>query len=95
MSDDTGKPVTHAFLARLKELVAQNRRTEAVKQFMKQVGTPGFMVAIMPLHANVVQIESRSTHSAVRYQYDSRLWSRQTITNYVRILHQRPYIGNG
>src|SRR2546423_183043 len=47
--DDTGKPVTQAFLARLKELVAQDRRTEAVKQFMKQVGTPSFMVAIMPL----------------------------------------------
>lgn len=47
--DDTGKPVTPAFLARLKELVAQNRRTAAVKLFMKQVGTPGFMVAIMPL----------------------------------------------
>ena len=46
--DDTGKPVTQAFLARLKELVAQDRRTEAVKLFMKQVGTPGFMVAIMP-----------------------------------------------
>src|SRR5712671_2337797 len=47
--DDTGKPVTQAFLARLKELVAQDRCTEAVKLFMKQVGTPGFMVAIMPL----------------------------------------------
>lgn len=47
--DDTGKPVTHAFLARLKELVARDRRTEAVKLFMKQVGTPSFMVAIMPL----------------------------------------------
>jgi pimeloyl-ACP methyl ester carboxylesterase len=47
--DDTGKQVTQAFLARLKELVVENRRTEAVKLFMKQVGTPGFMVAIMPL----------------------------------------------
>ncbi len=47
--DDTGKQITHAFLARLKELVAEDQRTEAVKLFMKQVGTPGFMVAIMPL----------------------------------------------
>jgi pimeloyl-ACP methyl ester carboxylesterase len=47
--DDTGKQITHAFLARLKELVAEDRRTEAVKLFMKQVGTPGFMVAIMSL----------------------------------------------
>lgn len=47
--DETGRPVTSTFLARLKELVAKDRRTEAVKLFMKQVGTPGFMVAIMPL----------------------------------------------
>jgi pimeloyl-ACP methyl ester carboxylesterase len=47
--DDTGKPVTPAFLAHLKELVAQDQRTAAVKLFMKQVGTPGLMVAIMPL----------------------------------------------
>ena len=47
--DDTGKQITHAFLARLKELIAEDRRTEAVKLFMKQVGTPGFMVAIMSL----------------------------------------------
>jgi len=47
--DDTGKPVTQAFLARLKELVAENQRTAAVKLFMKQVGVPGFMLAIMPL----------------------------------------------
>ncbi|MBV9615599.1 MAG: alpha/beta hydrolase [Ktedonobacteraceae bacterium] len=46
--DDTGKPVTQAFLARLKELVAHNQRTEAVKLFMRQVGTPGFIVAVMP-----------------------------------------------
>ncbi|MBO0779459.1 MAG: alpha/beta hydrolase [Ktedonobacteraceae bacterium] len=47
--DDTGKPVTEAFLASLKEAVAQNQRSKAVKLFMRQVGTPGFMVAIMPL----------------------------------------------
>jgi pimeloyl-ACP methyl ester carboxylesterase len=47
--DNTGKPVTSAFLASLKEAVAQNQRSKAVKMFMKQVGTPGFMVAIMPL----------------------------------------------
>jgi pimeloyl-ACP methyl ester carboxylesterase len=47
--DDTGKQVTQAFLARLKGLVVENQRTEAVKLFMKQVGTPGFIVAIMPL----------------------------------------------
>lgn len=46
--DDTGKPVTQTFLASLKEAVAQNQRSKAVKMFMKQVGTPGFMIAIMP-----------------------------------------------
>ena len=47
--DDTGKPVTQAFLASLKEAVAQNQRSKAVKLFMKQVGAPSFMLAIMPL----------------------------------------------
>ena len=47
--DTTGKPITVLFLASVKEAVARNQRTKAVKLFMKQVGTPGFMVAIMPL----------------------------------------------
>src|SRR2546425_790898 len=47
--DDTGKPVTPAFLASVKEAVAQNQRSKAVKLFMKQVGVPSFMLAIMPL----------------------------------------------
>jgi pimeloyl-ACP methyl ester carboxylesterase len=47
--DDTGKPVTQTLLTDLKEAVAQNQRSKAVKLFMKQVGTPGFMLAIMPL----------------------------------------------
>lgn len=47
--DGTGKPITPAFLASLKEAVAQNQRSKAVKMFMKQVGTPSFMLAIMPL----------------------------------------------
>lgn len=47
--DDTGKPITPAFLASLKEAVTQNQRSKAVKLFMKQVGTPGFMLTIMPL----------------------------------------------
>ena len=47
--DETGKPITPALLASLKEAVAQNQRSKAVKLFMKQVGTPGFLLAIMPL----------------------------------------------
>ncbi|GCE28566.1 alpha/beta hydrolase [Dictyobacter alpinus] len=47
--DDTGKPITPAFLASLKEAVAQNQRSKAVKMFMKLVGAPSFMLTIMPL----------------------------------------------
>jgi pimeloyl-ACP methyl ester carboxylesterase len=47
--DNTGKPITPTLLADLKEAVAQNQRSKAVKLFMKQVGTPGFMLVIMPL----------------------------------------------
>jgi pimeloyl-ACP methyl ester carboxylesterase len=46
--DETGKPVTQTLLANLKEAVAQNQRSKAVKLFMKQVGVPRFMLAIMP-----------------------------------------------
>ncbi|HEY0753953.1 MAG TPA: alpha/beta hydrolase [Ktedonobacteraceae bacterium] len=46
--DETGKAVTQDFLARLKEAVARNQRSKAVKMFMQQVGAPGFMLAIMP-----------------------------------------------
>lgn len=47
--DDTGKPITPALLDELKGAVAQKQRSKAVKLFMRQVGTPGMMVAIMPL----------------------------------------------
>lgn len=47
--DGTRKPITPAFLASLKEAVAQKQLTKAVQMFMKTVGTPAFMVAIMPL----------------------------------------------
>jgi pimeloyl-ACP methyl ester carboxylesterase len=47
--DDTGKPVTQALLTSLKEAVAQNQRSKVVKLFMRQVGIPSFMLAIMPL----------------------------------------------
>lgn len=47
--DDTGKPITQAFLDDLKGAVEQNQRSRAVKLFMTQVGAPGFMVAIMSL----------------------------------------------
>ena len=47
--DNTGKPITQTLLSDLKQAVAQNQRSKAVKLFMKQVGTPAFMLVIMPL----------------------------------------------
>lgn len=47
--DNTGKPVTQTLQTDLKEAVARGQRSKAVKLFMKQVGAPGFMLAIMPL----------------------------------------------
>ncbi len=64
--DDTGKPITPAFLAHMRELVAAGQRTEAVKAFMRQVGTPGFMVALMPL----MPVWSKLTAVAHTLPYD-------------------------
>jgi pimeloyl-ACP methyl ester carboxylesterase len=64
--DDTGKPITPAFLAHLRELVAADQRTAAVKAFMRQVGTPGFMVALMPL----LPVWARLTAVAHTLPYD-------------------------
>lgn len=64
--DDTGKPVTPQFLNSLKEAIAQQKRSKAVKMFMKQVGTPGFMLAIMPLFP----VWSRLTAIAHTLPYD-------------------------
>ncbi len=47
--DHTHEPLPPTFIADTKSLVANNRRSEAVKKFMRYVGTPSFMVLIMPL----------------------------------------------
>jgi pimeloyl-ACP methyl ester carboxylesterase len=47
---DAGRtPIPDDFLDNLRATIAADRRGEAVKQFMRLVQAPGFMIAIMPL----------------------------------------------
>jgi pimeloyl-ACP methyl ester carboxylesterase len=46
--DDTRTPMPDDWLPRLKGLVADGRRGDAVKMFMRFVGTPAIFTAIMP-----------------------------------------------
>lgn len=45
--DDSRAPAPADFLERMKEAVAENRRGDAVKMFMKLVGVPGIFIALM------------------------------------------------
>jgi len=45
--DDTHAPLPPTFIAELQALVATNRRSEAVKKFMRYVGTPAIAVFVM------------------------------------------------
>ncbi|WP_236791081.1 alpha/beta fold hydrolase [Amycolatopsis sp. GM8] len=47
--DDSREPLPEGNPARVEAAVAAGRRTEAVKMFMRQVGVPGFMLAVMPV----------------------------------------------
>jgi pimeloyl-ACP methyl ester carboxylesterase len=47
--DDTRAPAPEDFLARLERAVAEDRRGDALKQFMGFVGTPSIFVALMRL----------------------------------------------
>jgi pimeloyl-ACP methyl ester carboxylesterase len=47
--DDTYPPMPADYLTQLKALVAADRRTEAVKMFLKRVGAPAFFIAVMQL----------------------------------------------
>jgi pimeloyl-ACP methyl ester carboxylesterase len=47
--DDVHPPRPDNYVAKLTELVAANRRSDALKLFMKTVGTPGFAIAILQL----------------------------------------------
>jgi pimeloyl-ACP methyl ester carboxylesterase len=45
--DDSRRPVTDEYLAQLDAYVAADRRGDAVRHFMKAVGVPGFVIAMM------------------------------------------------
>jgi pimeloyl-ACP methyl ester carboxylesterase len=47
--DDTRTPMPDDWLPRLKQLVADDRPGDAVKMFMRFVGTPAIFTAVMPL----------------------------------------------
>ncbi len=47
--DDTRPPMPDDFMARLTSLVSAGRRGDAVKMFMRFVGTPAIFTAVMPV----------------------------------------------
>jgi pimeloyl-ACP methyl ester carboxylesterase len=47
--DDTRPPMPDGFLARLERLLADGRRGDVVKEFMRLVGTPAIFTAVMPI----------------------------------------------
>jgi pimeloyl-ACP methyl ester carboxylesterase len=47
--DGTRPPIPDDYLSRLRQLVAEGRRGDAVKMFMRVVGTPAFFTAVLPL----------------------------------------------
>jgi len=67
--DDSRDPMTDETLARLDELVATGRRSDAVKLFMKFVGMPGFLILIMPF----MKVWSKLTGIAHTLPYDMAL----------------------
>ena len=47
--DDTLSAMPDNYLPQLKAMVAEDRRSDAVKFFMKRVGVPGFFLVLMPM----------------------------------------------
>lgn len=47
--DNTHEPLPPTFISDMKALVAANRRSDAVKKFMRYVGTPAIVTLVMPL----------------------------------------------
>ena len=47
--DDSGKAMSADFLPKLKDHVAKNERSKAVKQFLPEVGAPAFVIAMMQI----------------------------------------------
>jgi pimeloyl-ACP methyl ester carboxylesterase len=59
MVDDSRPPLGEDFLPRMKQLIAQNRRGDAVKMFMKAVGVPAigiFFMRFMPVWKKLTAI---------------------------------------
>jgi pimeloyl-ACP methyl ester carboxylesterase len=47
--DDSRPPLPEGYMTRLTGMIAENRRGDAVRQFMKVVGAPGILITIMRL----------------------------------------------
>ncbi len=67
--DDTRSPIPDGYLDELNRLVAAGRRGDAVKMFMRFVGTPAFVTAVMP----VTPVWSKLKAAAPTLPYDIAL----------------------
>jgi pimeloyl-ACP methyl ester carboxylesterase len=67
--DDTRSPIPDGYLDELNRLVAAGRRGDAVKMFMRFVGTPAFVTAVMP----VTPVWSKLKAAAHTLPYDIEL----------------------
>jgi pimeloyl-ACP methyl ester carboxylesterase len=63
--DDSRSPLGFRYLEKMKALVAADRRSDAVKLFMKMVGVPGFFILIMPLMGKVWPKLTEIAHTLV------------------------------
>jgi pimeloyl-ACP methyl ester carboxylesterase len=64
--DDTRSPIPEGYLNELNRLIADGRRGDAVKMFMRFVGTPAFVTAVMP----VTPVWSKLKAAAPTLPYD-------------------------
>jgi pimeloyl-ACP methyl ester carboxylesterase len=93
MVDDSRPPLGEDFLPRMKRLIAQNRRGDAVKMFMKAVGVPAvgiFVMRLMPVWKKLTAIGHTLQYDlgmTTPYQQGRPLpagvWSRATMPSLV------------
>ena len=67
--DDSRLPITEAYQAQLNDLIASDRRGDAVKLFMKVVGVPGIVIALM----RFMPVWSKLTGVAHTLPYDTSI----------------------
>lgn len=67
--DDSRLPITEAYRAQLNDLIASDRRGDAVKLFMKVVGVPGIFIALM----RFMPVWSKLTGVAHTLPYDTSI----------------------